>query len=142
MVETAQGVPPDHFKSLEFALKQAKASLDELEFRLDEIGVACGGASQALSFKQRIETVVHKLIGAMDAVQDFKDIHLRRAPKAPPKSLAYFPEHQKLGATTGDFKNRESARTLPVESATNRGYKAKRKLSFKRPDSLKQKGRR
>ena len=33
------------FNDLEQGLRLAKGQVDELEFRLDELGIACGGAS-------------------------------------------------------------------------------------------------
>ena len=53
--------------------------MDDLEFRLDEMGITCGGASQALAFKQRVEKLNQQLIGAMDAIQDFKDAQIMSA---------------------------------------------------------------
>ena len=43
------------FKELENGLKLTKNQVDDLEFRLDEMGVTCGGATQAFAFKQRID---------------------------------------------------------------------------------------
>ena len=39
------------FRELETGLRQTKGLVDDLEFRLDEMGVTCGGATQAFSFK-------------------------------------------------------------------------------------------
>ena len=72
-VENAGTLPSGLFQKLERCLKQTKSSIDELEYRLDELGVTCGSATQAFSFKQRIDVVSQKLIGAMDSIQDFKD---------------------------------------------------------------------
>jgi len=43
------------FGDLEICLKQTKTQVDDLEFRLDEMGVTCGSASQAFVYKQRVE---------------------------------------------------------------------------------------
>ncbi len=72
-VENSATLPQGLFEKLELCLKQTKSSIDELEYRLDELGVTCGSATQAFSFKQRIDVVSQKLIGAMDSIQDFKD---------------------------------------------------------------------
>ena len=56
------------FASLEMTLCHTKNQVDELEFRLDELGVACGSAQQAFAYKQRLDKLNNKLIGAMDAI--------------------------------------------------------------------------
>lgn len=54
-VSSGDGLPSGLFGGLEGKLKQKKAQVDDLEFRLDEMGVTCGSATIALTFKQRIE---------------------------------------------------------------------------------------
>lgn len=72
-VENRMTLPGGLFGELELHLRQTKTEVDDLEFRLDEMGVVCGGASQALAYKQRVERLNQQLIGAMDSIQDFKD---------------------------------------------------------------------
>ena len=55
IVEEGDTLPPRLFGDLELGLRQTKAEVDDLEFRVDELGVNCGSASQAFAFKQRIE---------------------------------------------------------------------------------------
>jgi hypothetical protein len=44
-------LPSGLFGELELSLKQTKVQVDDLEFRLDEMGVTCGSASQAFAYK-------------------------------------------------------------------------------------------
>ena len=45
LVENRDQLPHSFFQELALALKQTKSSVDDIEFRLDELGVACGSAS-------------------------------------------------------------------------------------------------
>lgn len=56
------------FGTLELCLRQTKTQVDDLEFKLDEMGVTCGSATQAFAYKQRIDKINQQLIGAMDAI--------------------------------------------------------------------------
>ena len=68
LVQNGDSLPKSLFGELEQQLKKNKAHVDELDFRLDELGINCGSASKAYAFKQRIEKLNQKLVGAMDAI--------------------------------------------------------------------------
>ena len=68
LVSRRELLPSGLFGELELCLKKTKVQVDDLEFRLDEMGVTCGSASQAFAYKQRIEKLHQQLIGAMDAI--------------------------------------------------------------------------
>ena len=55
VIEIGDSLPTGLFGDLELCLKQTKNGVDDIDFRLDELGVTCGSASQAYAFKQRVE---------------------------------------------------------------------------------------
>ena len=51
MTEQGEPLPQGMFNGLEVALKSTKTQVDDIEFRLDEMGVTCGSASTAFAYK-------------------------------------------------------------------------------------------